>query len=86
MIERNNLWNGPLGTYVLDSGAPFYKIYKCADGKYMGIGSIEAKFYKDLLKVFYLLTSGTRAKCKRDVIFVRFLIGFWYMAFVGTKI
>jgi crotonobetainyl-CoA:carnitine CoA-transferase CaiB-like acyl-CoA transferase len=34
---------------LLDSGAPFYDVYECADGKYISVGSIEPKFYVQLL-------------------------------------
>ncbi|MFC4341651.1 CaiB/BaiF CoA transferase family protein [Cupriavidus numazuensis] len=37
------------GTNLLDTGAPFYDTYECADGKYISIGPIEAKFYRLLL-------------------------------------
>jgi alpha-methylacyl-CoA racemase len=33
-----------------DSGAPFYEVYECADGKYVSIGPIERKFYLQLLE------------------------------------
>jgi alpha-methylacyl-CoA racemase len=37
------------GTNVLDSGAPFYDTYECADGKYVAIGALEPQFYAELL-------------------------------------
>lgn len=37
------------GTNLLDTGAPFYDTYECADGGYISIGPIEAKFYRLLL-------------------------------------
>src|SRR6185295_14782740 len=30
----------------LDGGAPFYDVYKCADGKWIALGSIEPQFYQ----------------------------------------
>jgi len=39
---------GPRGTNMLDSGAPYYDTYECADGKYVSIGSIEPQFYAEL--------------------------------------
>jgi alpha-methylacyl-CoA racemase len=41
---------GPRGTNILDSGAPFYDVYECADGRYVSIGSIEPPFYGELRK------------------------------------
>ncbi|MFF7055117.1 CaiB/BaiF CoA transferase family protein [Achromobacter spanius] len=37
------------GTNLLDTGAPFYEVYECADGKYVSVAPIEGKFYKLLL-------------------------------------
>jgi alpha-methylacyl-CoA racemase len=39
------------GTNLLDSGAPFYDVYECADGEYVSIGSIEPQFYAELLRL-----------------------------------
>ncbi|MBN3769452.1 CaiB/BaiF CoA-transferase family protein [Burkholderia sp. Se-20378] len=38
------------GTNLLDTGAPFYEVYACADGKYVSVGPIESKFYRLLLE------------------------------------
>ena len=38
------------GTSFLDTGAPFYDVYECADGLYVSIGSLEAPFYEELLR------------------------------------
>lgn len=42
------------GTNLLDSGAPFYDVYACADGEYISIGPIEPKFYRQLLEIIGL--------------------------------
>ncbi|WP_427308631.1 CaiB/BaiF CoA transferase family protein [Cupriavidus sp. H39] len=42
------------GTNLLDSGAPFYDVYACADGEYISIGPIEPKFYRQLLELIGL--------------------------------
>ncbi len=42
-------WNETRGNNVLDTGAPWYDVYETADGKYVAIGSIEPKFYEELL-------------------------------------
>ncbi|RLB41340.1 MAG: CoA transferase [Deltaproteobacteria bacterium] len=39
-----------IGTNVLDSGAPYYQTYETADGKYIAVGAIEARFYEKLLE------------------------------------
>jgi alpha-methylacyl-CoA racemase len=42
-------YNEERGTNILDSGAPFYDSYECADGEYMAVGAIEPQFYAALL-------------------------------------
>jgi alpha-methylacyl-CoA racemase len=42
--------NAP-GTNLLDSGAHFYDVFECSDGKYVSLGSIEPQFYAELLKL-----------------------------------
>lgn len=44
------LHGGPRGTNLLDSGAPFYDVYRCADGEYVSIAPIEPKFRRVLLE------------------------------------
>jgi alpha-methylacyl-CoA racemase len=46
----NQLMTLDIGTNMLDSGAPFYQTYETADGKFMSVGAIEARFYAELLK------------------------------------
>jgi alpha-methylacyl-CoA racemase len=43
-------WKEERGANILDSGSPWYDVYETKDGKYVSIGSIEPKFYADLLK------------------------------------
>ena len=43
------LWEDRRGVNILDSGAHFYEVYETADGKYVSIGSIEPRFYAELL-------------------------------------
>jgi alpha-methylacyl-CoA racemase len=42
-------WNVERGSNVLDTGAPWYNCYETKDGKWVSIGSIERRFYADLL-------------------------------------
>jgi len=36
-------------SFLLDGGAPFYRTYETADGKYMAVGAIEPQFFAQLL-------------------------------------
>jgi alpha-methylacyl-CoA racemase len=38
------------GDNVLDTGAFFYEVYECADGKYVSLASIEDKFLEEFLR------------------------------------
>jgi alpha-methylacyl-CoA racemase len=42
-------WAPTRGTNLLDSGAPFYDVYPCADDRYVAVGAIEEPFYRALL-------------------------------------
>ena len=42
------------GTNITDSGAPFYDVYECSDGKWVAIGAVEKKFYAQVLRVLEL--------------------------------
>ena len=42
-------WSEVRGENVLDTGAPWYDTYETQDGKHVAIGSIEPKFYEELL-------------------------------------
>jgi len=43
-------WKDERGTNVLDTGSPYYNVYETKDGKHISIGSIEPKFYEELLE------------------------------------
>jgi alpha-methylacyl-CoA racemase len=44
------VWTNERGANVLDTGAHYYDAYETKDGRYISIGSIEAKFYQELLE------------------------------------
>ena len=44
-------WTDERGDNILDTGAHYYNVYETSDGKYIGIGSIEPKFYAELLRL-----------------------------------
>jgi alpha-methylacyl-CoA racemase len=50
-LRHKGQLGGPRGTNILDSGAPFYDAYECADGAYIAVGSVEPHFYGELLRV-----------------------------------
>ncbi len=50
-IKAAGVWTNERGDNLLDTGAHFYEVYETSDGKYVSIGSIEAKFYDELLEL-----------------------------------
>jgi alpha-methylacyl-CoA racemase len=44
-------WTDQRGENILDSGAHYYNVYETQDGQYVAIGSIEPKFYAELLRL-----------------------------------
>ncbi len=45
----SGFWSAERGTNLLDSGAPFYDCYRCADGRWVAVAAIEAPFFAELL-------------------------------------
>ena len=43
-------WRDEAGVNFADTGSPYYEVYECADGKYVGAGAIEQQFYVELLR------------------------------------
>ena len=43
-------WTAERGANMLDGGAPFYRCYDCADGRYLSIGAIEPQFFKVMME------------------------------------
>jgi alpha-methylacyl-CoA racemase len=49
-LRQGGLWDRPRGHNLLDGGAPFYRTYRCADGKFVAVGALEPKFFAALLE------------------------------------
>ncbi len=49
MAMRSGFFTEERGTNLLDSGAPFYDSYACADGRYVAVGALEPQFYAALV-------------------------------------
>ena len=56
LASRN--WSEERGTNILDTGAPWYNVYQTRDGKHVSIGSIETRFYQELLQKLKLKDLG----------------------------
>jgi alpha-methylacyl-CoA racemase len=43
-------WKDERGSNMLDGGAPNYRCYECADGRYVAVGALEAQFWAVLVE------------------------------------
>lgn len=43
-------WTDVPGVNLLDTGAPFYDVYETADGRYVAVGALEPRFYRQLVE------------------------------------
>ncbi|HBZ43707.1 MAG TPA: carnitine dehydratase [Maritimibacter sp.] len=50
MIARGQ-WSEEREANLLDGGAPFYRTYECADGKFFAVGPLEPQFFAQLVKL-----------------------------------
>lgn len=50
-LRNRGIWAQEPGGNLLDSGAPFYEVYECADGKFVAVGAIEPQFYAALVSL-----------------------------------
>ncbi|RDI55976.1 CaiB/BaiF CoA transferase family protein [Nocardia mexicana] len=48
-LRAAGLYSDEPGTNYLDSGAPFYDTYRCADGRYLAVGALEPDFYAEFI-------------------------------------
>jgi len=49
-MRAQGRWPGEPGSNVSDSGAPFYEVYECADGKFVAVGALETPFWNEFVK------------------------------------
>jgi len=48
-FREQGLWRDRREANLLDGGAPFYRTYACADGKFVAVGALEPQFFAELL-------------------------------------
>lgn len=64
--QRNSgMWPGPAGHNWLDTGAPFYEVYTCADGREIAVGALEPKFYAELVRLSGVDATGELSEAGR---------------------
>jgi alpha-methylacyl-CoA racemase len=65
-MYASGLTNGRRGENIVDSGSHFYDVYETADGKFISIASIEAKFYAELLQRLEIQDEDLPPQMDRD--------------------
>jgi alpha-methylacyl-CoA racemase len=48
-LRAQGLWSDQRQSNLLDGAAPFYDTYPCADGAFVAVGALEARFFQALL-------------------------------------
>ncbi len=48
-LRARNIWKEGRQSNLLDGGAPFYRCYECADGKFIAVGPLEPRFFAQLV-------------------------------------
>lgn len=59
-------WTDERAANLLDTGAPFYDTYECADGRFVAVGALEPQFYANLLAGLDLAGADLPAQLDRD--------------------
>ena len=57
-LRAAGLYSDEAGTNYIDSGAPFYDVYECADGRFLAVGALEPDFYAEFLAGLDVDTAG----------------------------
>lgn len=50
-LRAAGTWSDERGTNLLDSGAPAYEVYECADGGHVAVAPLEPRFYAELRRL-----------------------------------
>jgi alpha-methylacyl-CoA racemase len=51
-------WRDEREANLLDGGAPFYRVYECADGGFVAVGALEPQFWRELVEVLGVDVDG----------------------------
>jgi alpha-methylacyl-CoA racemase len=49
-LKAAGMWKDERGANLLDTGAPFYDVYQCADGLWVAVGALEGPFFEILAR------------------------------------
>ncbi len=66
-LKAAGLWKGERQSNLLDGGDPAYGMYRCADGKFIGLGAIEPQFREALMAGLGLSGDAGRSDIERVI-------------------
>ena len=94
-LKAKGLWRGEREANLLDGGAPFYGVYRCADGKWLAVGALEPQFFDALVAAMGLdgrafadrwnPASWPAARAALEQAFARRTRDEWDAIFAGTE-
>jgi alpha-methylacyl-CoA racemase len=44
-LKAAGMWKDERGSNLLDTGSPYYDVYRCADGEWVAVGALEPQFF-----------------------------------------
>ena len=59
-------WSEAREANLLDGGAPFYRTYECADGKFLAVGPLEPQFFAELVRIGGLPEEHLSSQMEQD--------------------
>ena len=65
-LRAAGAWSDSRGRNLLDTGAPYYDVYRCADGKWVSVGAIEPHFFAVLKEKLALQSSQGDGEILRE--------------------
>lgn len=64
--EPKGLWTDAPASNLLDGGAPFYRCYRCADGRDVAVGCLEPQFFAQMIRGLGLEDRAYRQNDRSD--------------------
>lgn len=64
--QPKGLWADAPASNLLDGGAPFYRCYRCADGRDVAVGCLEPQFFAQMIKGLGLEDRGYNQNDRTD--------------------
>jgi len=87
-LRAAGVWKDERGTNLLDTGAPYYDVYRCADGQWVSVGAIEPQFFAVLKQKLALRASQHDGELLREELRATFAArprAHWDALLLGTE-